>query len=163
MKIVFDSSTLILLAKTELLGVVSEDTQIIIPKLVKAECTAKDTFDAKLISVLFNSRKIEVVTADKQFVSKLCRDFKIHIGEAEAIAVALKKQLPLAVDDLPTMKACKILNIKFATAIHFLVKTTEDGKIDKEMAMIKLEKLSFYGRYSKRIIDDAAKRLKGGK
>lgn len=160
MKIVFDSSTLILLSKTELLRIVSEDAEIIIPKLVKAECTAKDTFDAKLISALLNSGKIEVVAADKQFVSKLCRDFKIHAGEAEALVLALKKQSPLAVDDLLTIKACKILNIKFATAIHFLVMITEKGKIDKETAMIKLEKLSFYGRYNKKIIDDASKRLR---
>lgn len=57
MKIVFDFSTLILLSKTELLSIVSEDAKIINPKLVKAKFTAKDTFDAKLISALFNSRK----------------------------------------------------------------------------------------------------------
>lgn len=164
MNIVFDSSTLILLTKTELLDfIVSENTQIIIPKMVKDECTTKDTFDAKLILSLINNRKIEVVAADKQFVGKLCRDFKIHTGEAESLAIALKRQLPLAVDDLPTIKACKILNTKFTTAIHFLVNITENGKIDKETAIVKLEKLSLYGRYSKRIIDDAAKRLKGGK
>lgn len=55
MKTVFDSSTLILLSKTELLRIVSEDAQIIITKLIKAEFTANDTFDTKLISALFNS------------------------------------------------------------------------------------------------------------
>jgi len=163
MEMVFDSSTLILLSKTELLGVVSEDIQIIIPKMVKAECACKDTFDAKLISSLINNRKIEVVAANKEAVGKLCRDFKIHAGEAEALALALKRQLPLAVDDLPTIKTCKILNIKFATAIHFLVNIAKEGKIDRETAIVKLEKLSFYGRYNRRIIDDAAKRLKGGR
>lgn len=163
MKIVFDSSTLILLAKTELLRGVSEDVQIIIPKMVEAECTSKDTFDAKLISAFINDQKIEVAAANKEVVGTLCRDFRIHAGEAEALAIALKKQLPLAVDDLPTIKACKILNIKFATAIHFLIKTAEKGRIDRKMAIVKLEKLSLYGRYSKGIIDDAAKRLKGGK
>ena len=163
MKIVFDSSTLILLAKTELLGIVSEDIQIIIPKMVKAECTCKDTFDARLISSLIANGKVKVATVKKEPVEKLCKDFKIHIGEAEALVLALKIKLPLAVDDLPTIKACKILNIKFTTAIHFLINITEEGKIDREMAIVKLEKLSLYGRYNRRIIDDAAKRLKGGK
>lgn len=134
-----------MLAKTELLRVVSEDIQIIIPKLAKAECTAKDTFEAKLISALFNNMKIEVVTADKQFVSKLGKDFKIHTGEAEALAVALKKQLPLATDDLLTMKACKILNIKFPTAIHFLINIAGKGRINMETAITKLQKLTLYG------------------
>ncbi|MEK6673976.1 MAG: hypothetical protein AABY42_10980 [Nitrospirota bacterium] len=163
MEIVFDSSTLILLAKIGLLGIVSEDVQIIIPKKVKAECAHKDMFDAKLISALINHRKIEVAVANKEAVDRLCRDFRIHAGESEALALALKRQLPLAVDDLPTIKACKILNIKFATAIHFLINSTGNGKIDRDIALVKLEKLSLYGRYKKRIIDDAAKRLKGGK
>jgi len=67
------------------------------------------------------------------------------------------------VDDLPTIKACKILNVQFTTAIHFLINTSEKRLINKEMSLAKLEKLSLYGRYNKQIIDDAAKRLKGGK
>jgi hypothetical protein len=63
---------------------------------------------------------------------------------------------------LPSIKACKILNHKFTTAIHFLINVTENGKINEDMAFIKLEKLSLYGRYSKRILEDATKRLKGG-
>jgi hypothetical protein len=41
-------------------------------------------------------------------------------------------------------------------------KEEENGKINEDMAFVKLEKLSLYGRYSKRILEDAAKRLKGG-
>src|SRR3989338_7892287 len=144
MKMVFDSSTLILLAKTELLGAVSDGIKIIIPKIVRAECTCKDTFDAKLISALIGNRKIEVIAANKEAVSMLCRDFRIHVGEAESLAIALRRKLPLAVDDLPTIKACKILNIKFTTAIHFLINIAEEGGIGKEMAIVKLEKLSLY-------------------
>ena len=163
MKIVFDSSTLILLAKTELLGIVSDDIQIIISKMIMTECSVKNTFDAKLISSLIDNRKIEVVTANKEAVSALCKDFRIHAGEAESLSIALKRKLSLAVDDLPAIKACKILNIQFTTAIHFLINVAGKRKIDREMALVKLEKLSLYGRYNKRIIDDAAKRLKGGK
>lgn len=163
MEMVFDSSTLILLAKTELLGIVSEDIKIIIPKMVKVECTHKDMFDSKLISALINNRKIEAAVANKEAVDRLCRDFKIHTGEAESLALALRRKMPLAVDDLLTIKACKILNVSFTTAIHFLISISEKGKISRDIATIKLEKLSLYGRYNKRIIDDAEKRLKGGK
>jgi len=163
MEIVFDSSTLILLAKIEILNTISEDIQVIIPEMVRSECTGKDLFDAKLISSLIKNGKIKVASVTKkESVEKLCRDFKIRIGEAEALAVALKRNLPLAVDDLPSIKACKILNHKFTTAIHFLINVTENVKIKEDMAFVKLEKLSSYGRYSKRILQDAAKRLKGG-
>ena len=163
MEIVFDSSTLILLAKIEILNIISEDIQIIVPEMVRSECTGKDLFDAKLISSLIKNGKIKVVrVTKKESAEKLCRDFKIHIGEAEALALALKSNIPIAVDDLPSIKACKILNHKFTTAIHFLINVSENGKINEDMAFVKLEKLSLYGRYSKRILEDAAKRLKGG-
>lgn len=163
MEIVFDSSTLILLAKIEILNIISEDIQIIVPEMVRSECTGKDLFDAKLISSLIKNGKIKVASVTKkENVEKLCRDFKIHIGEAEALVLALKRNLPIAVDDLPSIKACKILNHKFTTAIHFLINVTENGKINEDMAFVKLEKLSLYGRYSKRILEDATKRLKGG-
>ena len=162
MEIVFDSSTLILLAKIEILNIISEDIQIIVPEMVRSECTGKDLFDAKLISSLIKNGKIKAASVTKkETVEKLCKDFKIHIGEAEVLALALKKKLPLAVDDLPSIKACKILNHKFTTAIHFLINVTENGKINEDMAFVKLEKLSLYGRYSKRILEDATKRLKG--
>jgi predicted nucleic acid-binding protein len=163
MEIVFDSLTLILLAKIEILNIISEDIQIIVPEMVRSECTGKDLFDAKLISSLIKNGKIKVASVTKkESVEKLCRDFKIHIGEAEALVLALKRNLPIAVDDLPSIKACKILNHKFTTAIHFLINVTENGKINEDMAFVKLEKLSLYGRYSKRILEDATKRLKGG-
>jgi len=164
MEMVFDSSTLILLAKIEILNIVSEHIHIIVPEKVRSECTGKDLFDARLISSLIKDDRIKVAGVTKrETVENLCRDFKIHIGEAEALALALRKKLPLAVDDLPTIKACKILNHKFTTAIHFLINITENRKINKDMAAVKLEKLSLYGRYSKRILDDAGMRLKGGK
>ncbi|MBE0427073.1 MAG: hypothetical protein IBX72_10585 [Nitrospirae bacterium] len=163
MEIVFDSSTLILLAKIEILNIISEDIQIIVPEMVRSECTGKDLFDAKLISSLIKNGKIKVASVTKKgSAEKLCRDFKIHIGEAEALVLALKKRLPLAVDDLPSIKACKILNHKFTTAIHFLINVSENRKINEDMTFVKLEKLSLYGRYSKRILEDATKRLKGG-
>lgn len=164
MEIVFDSSTLILLAKIEILNIISKDIQVTIPEMVRSECTGKDLFDANLISSLIKNGKIKVAgVTNREIVEKLCSDFKIHIGEAEALALALRRKLPLAVDDLLTIKACKILNHKFTTAIHFLINITENRKINKDMAAVKLEKLSLYGRYSKRILDHAGMRLKGGK
>lgn len=164
MDVVFDASTLILLAKVDILRIVAENVKIIIPEEVKIECTKKDVFDAKLISALIEKRQIKVkklLLSEGKTVSKLCKDFKIQYGEAAALHLAVEKKCPLAVDDGPTIKACKIINQKFTTAIHFLVNMTETAKIDRKEAIVKLEKLSCYGRYSRRIIEDASKRMKG--
>lgn len=162
MEIVFDSSSLILLAKIDILRTVVNIYKVLIPDMVRSECTIKDNFDAQLISTVINNGKIKVIKIEKpRSLNTLCKDFKIHRGEAEALALALQRKCPLAVDDLPTIKACKILNHEFITAIHFLINLADSGKIERKSALFKLEKLSYFGRYSNRIIADAVKRIGG--
>ena len=158
---VFDASTLILLAKIEILTAVVKTTKIIIPGAVKKECLKKDSFDAQLIKAVMEGNKIKVEEiSERKPIEQICKDFKIEKGEAEALWLAKKHGDVLAVDDGLTIKACKVINQRFTTAIHFLIKMVKEKKIDILMAIAKLEKLSFYGRYSKRIIDDAYKRIK---
>ena len=74
--------------------------------------------------------------------------------------LAKAKNCPLATDDGPTIKACKIINIEFITAIHFLIRAYKDNILGEDIAFAKLEKLKKYGRYSSRIIDDTYKKIK---
>lgn len=163
MKMVFDASTLILLAKTDLLRETAEDITIIISEKVKAECLVKKSLDAILISTLIGEKKIKTMKVENRAaVNKIKRDFRIETGEAETLWLAGTLGCPIAVDDGPTIKACKVLGREFATAIHFLLDIASRNKLELQMAFEKLYKLSAYGRYSSRIIDDAARRLKGG-
>ena len=162
MKIVFDASTLILLAKTEPLREVADEAKIIIPEKVKAECSSKGSIDALLISTLIKEKKIEVEKAgNRKAIKKIQRDFRIGSGEAEALWLARRLDCPVAVDDGPTIKACKVIGQRFTTAIHFLLNLASGNRLEFPMAMAKLEKLSSYGRYKREIIEDAMKRLKG--
>lgn len=163
MKIVFDTSTLILLAKIELLREIAGNVKIIIPEKVRVESLLKEGIDAILISTLIKEKKIEIKKAgDVEAVRKIQRDFRIETGEAEALWLARKIECPIAVDDGPTIKACKVIGQKFTTAIHFLLNLASQNRLELPIAMAKLEKLNLYGRYSKKIIEDATKRLKGG-
>lgn len=67
----------------------------------------------------------------------------------------------IATDDSLAIKAAKIFNVSFLTAIHFLVQLRTQGKIDSEESLIKLKLLSHYGRYQAFIIQDAERRLRG--
>jgi bifunctional DNA-binding transcriptional regulator/antitoxin component of YhaV-PrlF toxin-antitoxin module len=163
MKIVFDTSTLILLAKIELLREIAGNVKIIIPEKVRIESLLKEGIDAILISTLIKEKKIEIKKAgDVEAVRKIQRDFRIEAGEAEALWLARKIECPIAVDDGPTIKACKVIGQKFTTAIHFLLNLASQNRLELPIAMAKLEKVNLYGRYSKKIIEDATKRLKGG-
>jgi len=160
---VFDASTLILLSKIELLRQITKDVRVIIPEKVKAECLVKESIDAVLIALLIREKKIEVKKAgNAEAVKKIQKDFRIETGEAEALWLAKKLNCPIAVDDGPTIKACKFMGQKFTTAIHFVLDLSLQNRLEVPIAVEKLEKLAIYGRYSKRIIEDAKKRLKGG-
>ena len=162
MEIVFDASTLILLAKTELLREVTDEVKIIIPEKVKAECLSKESIDALLISTLMKENKIKVERAgNRKAVKKIQRDFRIEPGEAEALWLARRLDCPIAVDDGPTIKACKVIGHRFTTAIHILLNLASRNRLEFPMAMTKLGKLCSYARYKREIVEDAIKRLKG--
>jgi predicted nucleic acid-binding protein len=163
MEMIFDSSTLILLAKIDLLRESAEDISIIIPQKVKEECLLKDSLDALLIRTLIAEGKIKVEKAGNQeAIRKLQADFRIEAGEAQALWLGKTLRCPLAVDDGPAIKACKVLGVQFVTAIHFLTHLKARGRLDLPLALAKLDGLAAYGRYSRKIIEDAAQRLKGG-
>ena len=164
MKIVFDASTLILLAKTDLLRDALGEFEAVIPEKVREECLVKIDHAALLIKTLISERKIEVVKVQNEVkLREMKRDFKIHDGEAEALMLSVSLGCPLAVDDWPTIKACRVLGKPFSTAIHFLINLATSGRLDEKSALAKLDGLSVYGRYNGKILEDAAARLKGGR
>jgi hypothetical protein len=84
MEMIFDSSTLILLAKIDLLRESAADISIVIPPKVKEECLLKDSLDALLIRTLIAEGKIKVEKAgNPEAVRKLQADFRIEAGEAQ--------------------------------------------------------------------------------
>ncbi len=159
--IVFDSSTLILLAKVELLDTFLLDykEKIMIPKAVEEESTIKETFDGLLIKKRIEERKIEIKDVDKIKVEQVKKDFRLGKGEAEAIILAEQKFCLLATDDRNAIIACKIKNIQFTTAIDFTLRAYEKKKITKEEAIKKIELLGKYGRYKEEIITNAKQRV----
>ncbi|MEW6068047.1 MAG: hypothetical protein AB1610_07140 [Nitrospirota bacterium] len=164
--IIFDASTLILLARIEILELFVSNFQgkVLIPHSVEFEALKKDKEGSPLIEELIKRKKIQVIyVKDKKQVEKLMDDFNIGIGEAEAIWLALKKDAGVvATDDRNAIRACKMLHIDFIAAIAFLVRAFEKGLLERDEALIKVQRLSNISRYSKAIIEDAIKQLKGG-
>ncbi len=163
MDAVFDSSTLILLAKIDVLRTVAEDVEICIPARVRGECLAKETFDSAMIAAMIGEKKIAVERVGPEAaIRRLTLDFRIERGEAEALWLAHDRRVVLAVDDGPTIKACRVLDQPFATAIHFLIRLRQTGRLAAEVGKVKMEMLIKYGRYSETIVEDAARRMREG-
>ncbi|MBI4456493.1 MAG: hypothetical protein HY644_11415 [Acidobacteria bacterium] len=166
--IILDASTLILLAKTELLDSFLESVgqKVLIPDEVKRECCeAKKSLDALLIGKAVREKRITVKRLKKgRLYQKIRGDFMLGKGEAEAIVLALSgKAMFVGIDDRNGINACKLLRLPFTTAINILVRMRERGLIEKEVALAKLRALERYGRYGDSIIADARTRLEGGK
>jgi predicted nucleic acid-binding protein len=157
--VVFDASTAILLAKLGLLRQVVSKASACMGKQAAAEALAKETDDARVIAALIEEGLIEqqAVTGN---LEQLTGDFRLDIGEAEAILLARASGLPCATDDGPAIRCCKVLGVPFVTAVGFLVGLVESGDVDAERGHELLSKLERFGRYHARILDDAARRIR---
>ncbi len=161
---VLDASTLILIAKAELLGpfLVGVKRQVAITGEVARECCgAKKTLDALMIQKAIDESRIEVVLVkNKKLVARLQTDFSLGQGEAEAIALALKERARIiGIDDKNGINACKLLGIPFTTAVGILVRSREKGLLDRSSALAGLGALAKFGRYKNSIIEDARLKL----
>lgn len=161
--IIFDASTLILLAKIDILKIIAQAQEILISKEVEIEATCRTEFlDAKIIIELIKAGKVKVARVKSRVLLKrLQDDFAIAEGEASVLLLARQKQAILATDDGQAIKACKVLGIKFVTAIHFLLSVYYKEVISRELALVKLERLKNLGRYNAMIISDVISRIEG--
>jgi len=162
--LVFDSSTLILTAKIELLDLFLRDIgmEIAIPRAVEDECCGgKKTFDALIIRKALDESRIKVRSVrDRKPVTKLKEDFSMGRGESEAIALALQeKALLVGIDDRNGINACKLSGIPFTTAVGILVRSRQKSLIDRTDALVKLSALAKYGWYRNTILEEAKMRM----
>src|SRR5580693_4881692 len=162
--VVIDASTLILIAKTDLLDLflTSINVPVAIPGEVEKECcSSKKALDATIIQKALDESRIEVFTLrNRKLVAKLQTDFSLGRGEAEAIALALKEKAQLVgIDDKNGINSCKLLGLGFTTALAILVRSREKGLIRRDDALAKLAALARNGRYKDSIVDNARLKL----
>jgi predicted nucleic acid-binding protein len=162
--VIFDTSTLILLAKAEILRDVLEKMEAAIPDVVRREATLlRERLDAQLIGRCIEEELIQVLGQKgirKADVTRMMQDFRLAEGEATALLFAQRQNGSLATDDGPAMKACKVLGVPFVTAINLLVHAVQKKWIPKEIALARLETLHRAGRYEIRIVQDARERIR---
>ena len=162
--IVFDASTLILIAKAELLDLFLADIELEAAISIEVEkecCGVKKSLDALLIQKALDELRLKVIAVkNRKLVVKLQGDFGLGRGEAEAIVLALaEKAEVLGIDDKNGINACKLLGIAFTTAIGILVRSREKGLLTGSEALAKLMTLAKHGRYKESILEDARRRL----
>jgi predicted nucleic acid-binding protein len=164
---VFDASTLILLAKAELLDLFLDDFQgrPCIPKAVEAESTGDPSRpDGALIRQRILEGRLEVKEVSQpRIVSRLLQDFRLGKGEAEALTLALEtgEAAVVATDDRNAIRACKVLRLGFVTSLGILVRAVEKGLLTREDGIRSLERLKSYGRFGAEVIEEVSRQIGG--
>ncbi|MGC1486121.1 MAG: hypothetical protein WA789_20210 [Candidatus Acidiferrum sp.] len=162
--LIFDASTLILIAKIELLDafLTGAPLRITIPPAVERECCgAKKTLDALMIRRALDESRIQVSAVEnRRLVSRLAAEFSLGKGEAEAIALGIAESGSIvAIDDKNGINACKLLGIAFTSAVGILIRSREKNLLSRMEALASSASLGRYGRYSEIIVEDARRRL----
>lgn len=165
--IVFDASTLILLAKLDLLEtfVNSYRGEVVIPTTVRAEAVPPGSrADAIVIRRTIANRRITVRKARSVAkVRRLMADFALGRGEAEALVLALETgSHHLATDDRNAMTACRALGLEAVSALAVLVRARQKGQLSQEKAEGCLKDLAKYGRYAANVLEEAMRQLLAG-
>lgn len=167
MKLVMNSSTTILLAKTNLLRTVDEQfEEVMIPKEVYMEAVEESKRlgydDASITEKEVRDKRIEVKRVkDERMTGRHMQDFAMRKGEAETIVLALEEKADLlATDDYQCMKTCRALEIPFTQAISLIVALFENKRLSKRKAVEAIERLRDYGWYADWIIEDAKNKVR---
>ena len=165
--LIFDASTLILLAKVELLDLFLDDFQgvPILPGAVVTESTGEPRRpDGLLIQQrIMEGRLSAQEIRQPQVLSRLLQDFRLGLGEAEALVLALEAGdvATVATDDRNAIRACKLLRIRFVTSLGILVRAVEKGLVTSLDGKRLLEKLRRYGRFRAELIEEISRQIGG--
>lgn len=162
--VVFDSTSLILTAKIDLLSSLTGEMDIMVTPTVKEESTAMDSPDARMIDQQIQEGRIDIVEPGDEEIKNLVENYKLDSGEASSIALHRTKEAELlATDDGKAIEACRIMDISYTTILKLLQRAEEKDIINQERAVAKLEELEKYGWYKNRHIEKTREKIKGGK
>jgi len=153
--VVCDSSSLILLAKANLLELLCKEFSVEIPEKVFEETVVagkklqkidalkiEDAVEKKLIGVK------GVIPAKAGKTEKWLNELNLDDGEKEAIQLYLQRKAHLlVVDDKQAIKAAKLLEINWTTAPGLVVGFVGRKKLRHESALEALKILQKEGRY----------------
>ena len=163
MTLVADASSLILLAKSDILIDLLKENKIMIPEKVYREIIVgkdKSREDAFLVERLISEHRINIVQANKKINDKIKDLFGLSGGEQEVISIAWEKNRPIITDDKKCFNAAKALKIEFITSPQIITILFKKNKITKHKALEAIESLEDFGWYKKEIIKNYREMIK---
>jgi len=166
-RVVADTSSLILLAKSGLLEQVVSKLQVVVPERVYEEAVVrgktKGQADAFQLETHFRAKRLQKKRPKRARGRAIQELFNLRAGERDALALAQELGIDeVLMDDKKGISACKALGLRFATALDVLVALYKQGIIGKAKALEALGQLQEYGWYSKTLLEQARRDLDAG-
>ncbi len=174
MELAFDSSSIILLAKADILRQVCSIAAVVIVAQVEAEVMAgirSGKNDAIFARELVREGKIKIVevgsvSAEEVSLHGLMLDFRLGVGEAATIMLALSEKMPLVTDDNSARKVGKFFGLEVLSSLDFPVILCLKDVISYDKARICLGVLRKEGWFDESVLlsaFEALETVKGGK
>lgn len=163
MTIICDASSLILLAKVNLLSAFVERNEAIVPEVVYKEVVRgedKGRKDSLVTKKLVAEKKITIKAPDKKTKEKIKELFNLQQGELEVITLGVKEKSVILTDDKKCINAAKALELEFITSLDVITALCKKGGISKKNALECISRLNEYGWYSKNLIKSYQEALK---
>ncbi len=162
--IAIDSSTLILLAKLDILDITITNIKeklVITEEVYREVSVKKDDYHTKLIQKRVDEKKIlKEPIKGKKVLQQIKSDFNLGSGEAETIALCLEKNIDIIIDDKKGINTCKLFRLKFITAPNIILSLYNKKIITKADAQNNITKLREIGRYSEKILQQFMEEIK---
>ena len=163
--IVSDSSTLILLAKAQVLELFLMENKLTIPTKVYEETVVvgkeKGREDAYLIGKFIGDGRIVVKDANRDSIDEIQKLFGITKGENETISLAKDDDADIVlIDDKKGINTCKVLNLKFTVSADVVAALYKKGRLSGKKANHAFNQLEKFSRLKKDFIDERRKLIK---
>lgn len=143
-----DSSSLILLAKADLLGLLCKNARIFITPAISKEILFNSK-DSELIQILISRGEIAVKRMDEMRTEESGLPISLDKGERTALALFKKMEVDyLLVDDKKAAVYCKKYSIPYINALLIPLYLRNCMAIDDQMMKKKIELLNEIGRYA---------------
>jgi predicted nucleic acid-binding protein len=150
------------LSKASALEAACSSYEIFLPPSVEKEASSPELReiypDAAKIHELIceGALKVRKITSRKQKIP-----MRIGVGEADAIRLFLQLRAQVLLsDDGKAIKACRMLKIPYTISPNIVMELYAKGVLTRDQAILALEKLRIYGRYSPDIIASLLLKMK---
>ena len=128
---------------------------MIVPEIVLQEVLRgeeKSRIDSMLVEKFSKEKKLNIQTPNEITKGNIKKLLNLKGGELDVVSLTYKTKNIILTDDKKCINAAKVFGIDFITSLDVITILYNKKTIDKNKAIISIDRLEEYGWYTKDII-----------